>query len=293
MTAQSRVLFTDIELYTSTWLQTLYPNAAVLCKDIKELSREDLYGKYERVHCFAGIGGWEYALELAGWPASEPVWTGSCPCQPFSHAGRGGGESDPRHLWPEFRRLIKECRPPTIFGEQVASTTGREWLARVFTDLEELGYAVAGADLCAAGVGAPHIRQRLYWVAHSQFPRPTGEGRPLNPTREPLQRRGIGRVAHSDRQRNENDGSREVVAPTAGMQGANGQRQWIWPNPWERSDALYCLDGKYRRFEPSARPLVDGATARVGRLRAYGNAIVPQVAATFIKSYLETRGASL
>ncbi len=98
-------------------------------------------------------------------PEDRLVWTGSCPCQPFSCAGKQKGTQDERHLWPEFRRLITECHPPIIFGEQVASKLGREWLAGVRADLEALGYAVGAADLCAAGATAPHLRQRLYWVA--------------------------------------------------------------------------------------------------------------------------------
>src|SRR5690606_40978082 len=61
--------------------------------------------------------------------------------------------------------IFDQCRPPIIFGEQVASKDGRLWLTGVRSDLEALGYAVGAADLCAAGVGAPHIRQRLYWLA--------------------------------------------------------------------------------------------------------------------------------
>src|SRR5262249_32123158 len=119
-------------------------------------------------HFFAGIGGWPCALRLAGWPDERPVWTGSCPCQPFSAAGERAGADDPRHLWPVWRALIPASQPATIFGEQVASHLGRDWLAAVRTDLEAMGYAVGAADLCAAGVGAPHIRQRLFWVADSQ-----------------------------------------------------------------------------------------------------------------------------
>ena len=93
------------------------------------------------------------------------MWTGSCPCQPFSVAGKGKGTDDERHLWPALFRLIRECRPSIVFGEQVTSKAGREWFAGVRADLEGVGYGAAAADLCAAGVGAPHIRQRLYWVA--------------------------------------------------------------------------------------------------------------------------------
>ena len=102
----------------------------------------------------------------AGWEG--PVWTGSCPCQPLSSAGQRKGHADERHLWPAFQQLISECRPSTfVFGEQVASKDGREWFAAVRADLEHMGYACGAADLSAAGVGAPHIRQRLYWVANT------------------------------------------------------------------------------------------------------------------------------
>jgi len=155
----------EIEPYCASWLHNLYPEATIETRSICDLAATDVVGT--RAHFFAGIGGWEYALRLAGWPAERPVWTGSCPCQPFSVAGKGRGTDDARHLWPEFRRLIAECRPPAIFGEQVASRAGREWLAGVRADLEDLGYAVGAADLCAASLGASHIRQRLYWVAYA------------------------------------------------------------------------------------------------------------------------------
>src|SRR5208283_3474462 len=67
--------------------------------------------------------------------------------------------------WPAFFRLIAQCMPPIVFGEQTAGKDGREWLAGVRADLEALGYACGCADLCSASVGAPHIRQRLHWVA--------------------------------------------------------------------------------------------------------------------------------
>ncbi|MDY6910774.1 MAG: DNA cytosine methyltransferase [Chloroflexota bacterium] len=142
----------------------LIPPGDVDERSIADVTGSDLKG-YTQCHFFAGIGGWPYALQLAGWDATRPVWTGSCPCQPFSVAGTGKGHEDKRHLWPEFARLICECEPPTVFGEQVASKLGREWLAGVRLDLEAMGYAVGAADLCAASIGAPHIRQRLWWCA--------------------------------------------------------------------------------------------------------------------------------
>ena len=147
------------------WLSSIpIPIDTIDGRSITDVEGSDLDG-YTECHFFAGIGGWPLALRMAGWPADAPVWTGSCPCQPFSAAGKRKGTDDERHLWPEFYRLISECRPTVVFGEQVASKDGRDWLAVVRDQMEALGYAVGAADLCAAGVGAPHIRQRLFWVA--------------------------------------------------------------------------------------------------------------------------------
>ncbi|MCK5235942.1 MAG: DNA cytosine methyltransferase, partial [Deltaproteobacteria bacterium] len=111
-------------------------------RSIKDVVADENIKTFKRAHFFAGIGGWEYALRLAGWPADLPVWTGSCPCQPFSQAGKGKGVDDERHLWPDWLKLIDKHRPPVIFGEQVASKAGRAWLSGVRTDLEALGYVV-------------------------------------------------------------------------------------------------------------------------------------------------------
>ncbi len=134
----------------------LIPAGDVDERSITEVKPNDLTG-YTQQHFFAGIGGWSLALNLAGWPASRPVRTGSCPCQPFSQAGKGKGEADERHLWPVFRDLISFGEPTITFGEQVASKAGREWLAGIRADLDGMGYEVGAADLCARERGrAPH-----------------------------------------------------------------------------------------------------------------------------------------
>ncbi|MDE2102267.1 MAG: DNA cytosine methyltransferase [Patescibacteria group bacterium] len=161
---------------TAAWLRELIreghlPQGEVDERCVKEVKAADLAG-YRQCHFFAGIGGWPLALRLAGWPADRPIWTASCPCQPFSAAGKRKGEADQRHLWPVFFRLIRECRPATCFGEQVASSDGYRWLSRVRADLEAEGYGVGYADLPAASQGAPHKRSRLFWVAYLQ-----GDGR--------------------------------------------------------------------------------------------------------------------
>jgi DNA (cytosine-5)-methyltransferase 1 len=165
------ILYTDIDPFCCQWMENLIeagqlPAGIVFRSDVREIDPTCLK-EIDQAHIFAGIGGWAYALELAGWPRDWPVWTGSCPCQPWSVAGHGKGEDDERHLWPEWFQLIRECKPPIIFGEQVASPAGRSWLDIVSDDMESAGYAVGSANLCACGIGAPHLRQRLYWVAVS------------------------------------------------------------------------------------------------------------------------------
>ncbi len=160
--------YNEFDPYAAQWLRNLIDSKLIAEGDVddrsvRDVAPGDLKG-YTQCHFFAGIGVWSYALRLAGWPDDRPVWTGSCPCQPFSAAGKGAGFADERHLWPEFYRLIAECHPPVVFGEQVASKDGLGWLDTVRTDLEVSGYAVGVADLCAAGIGAPHIRQRLWFV---------------------------------------------------------------------------------------------------------------------------------
>ena len=164
----NRVYYNDHDPYCAAWLKNLIaaghlPAGDVDERSLTEVQAADLRG-YDGCHFFAGLGGWPYALQLAGW-GDRPIWTGSCPCQPFSVAGKGKAEDDPRHLWPAWFRLIRECRPERVFGEQVTGAIQHGWLDLVSTDLEAEGYVVGACVLGAHSVGAPHIRQRLWFVA--------------------------------------------------------------------------------------------------------------------------------
>ncbi len=161
--------YNEHDKFAAAWLRELIKDGLIADgivdeRDIQDVTPNDV-ADFCQCHYFAGIGGWSLALRLAGWPDDKPVWTGSAPCQPFSDAGKGVGFSDERHLWPSFFWLIQQCRPDTIFGEQVSSKAGLEWFDVVSSDLEAAGYAVGAFDLCAPSVGAFHIRQRLYFVA--------------------------------------------------------------------------------------------------------------------------------
>jgi DNA (cytosine-5)-methyltransferase 1 len=286
------VYYNEFDPKAAAWLRELIKagliaKGAVDDRSIKDVSPSDL-NSYTQCHFFAGIGGWSYALRLAGWPDDRPAWTGSCPCQPFSVAGLGKGTNDDRHLWPGFYRLIRECDPSVCFGEQVASKDALSWIDIVQTDLESSNYAVGSADLCAAGVGAPHIRQRLYWLAESIGKRSRrrhfrhDEGW----SQREIQATGSMPVSGLGDSCDEGPQGREGM-PERGNQQLVGSPSLA--NFWSDVEWLYCRDGKYRPTQPSLFPLAHGVPARVGRLRGYGNAIVPQVAAEFVRAYMETK----
>jgi DNA (cytosine-5)-methyltransferase 1 len=253
-------------------------------RSIIDVRPNDIAG-CERVHFFAGIAGWDHALNLAGW--SGPVWTGSCPCQPFSAAGKGTAADDERHLWPAWFSLIRECRPAIVFGEQVEAAIGWGWLDAVFSDLEAEGYACGAAVLPACGVGAPHIRQRVWFMANSTSSRAERDQRKEIGSRrarrtKSAERSRIGELGHAEEQ-----GSQARVSPA--ISGRPGPTAIVRShNDWD-CDWLPCSDGKARSVEPGTFPLAHGIPGRVGRLRAYGNAIVPQVAAEFIRSACDGR----
>ena len=325
--------YNEFDPYAAQWLRNLIakgllPAGVVDERDIRTVQAEEL-AEYDQCHFFAGIGGWPLALQQANVPSTEPLWTGSCPCQPFSVSGKHKGEADERHLWPEFQRLISLRRPPTVFGEQVASADGRIWLAGVRLDLEELGYEVGAADLCAAGISAPHLRQRLFWVADAgqagrKFVGASDDGyrghasgddadrcgatRRMGNSLEPgLEGHpGNGHNGHQSGRLSTIEGGSTPAASGAGrLAHSNGgqprdgelqpsrehgqQPKDQGPCFWDAFDWMPCGDGKQRRVEPGTFPLAHGVPARVGKLRAYGNAIVPALAAEFIRAFLETK----
>jgi DNA (cytosine-5)-methyltransferase 1 len=164
--------YNEWEPFAGEWLKELIkdgliPDGTVDNRSIADVEPSDLKG-FTQCHFFAGIGGWSRALELARWSPERPVWTGSPPCQPFSAAGNHSGKDDDRHLWPVFFNLISKCRPPTIFGEQVAAAIRFGWLDDLQTDFEKEGYAAGAFVLPSGSIGAPHKRDRLFFVAYSK-----------------------------------------------------------------------------------------------------------------------------
>jgi DNA (cytosine-5)-methyltransferase 1 len=163
--------YNEIDPFAAQWLRNLIAAGHIAPGEVDERSIEDVTPDdlrgFTQCHFFAGIGVWSHSLRLAGWPDDRPVWTGSCPCQPFSAAGKGDGFADERHLWPHFFHLISERRPQHVFGEQVAAGNANAWFDLVQADLEGMGYAFGLVPFTSAGIGAPHIRERAYWVANA------------------------------------------------------------------------------------------------------------------------------
>ncbi|CAM6672792.1 DNA cytosine methyltransferase [Klebsiella pneumoniae] len=163
--------YNEIDPFAAQWLRNLIAAGHIAPGEVDERSIEDVTPDdlrgFTQCHFFAGIGVWSHSLRLAGWPDDRPVWTGSCPCQPFSAAGKGDGFTDERHLWPHFFHLISERRPQHVFGEQVAAGNANVWFDLVQADLEGMGYAFGLVPFTSAGIGAPHIRERAYWVANA------------------------------------------------------------------------------------------------------------------------------
>ncbi|WP_220703836.1 DNA cytosine methyltransferase [Citrobacter braakii] len=311
--------YNEIDPYVAQWLRNLIAGGHIAPGEVDERSIEDVTPDdlrgFTQCHFFAGIGVWSHSLRLAGWPDDKPVWTGSCPCQPFSAAGKGDGFADERHLWPAFFHLISECRPQHVFGEQVAAGNANVWFDLVQADLEGMGYAFGLTPFPSAGIGAPHIRERAYWVANS-----TGEQ--YYQRNDSADERGWSRNSEQNRLGSSIDGmgnadvtrleglSRHDCA--AGREGPSGPatKAGLHSGPlevngfWRDADWLFCRDGQWRPVESGTFPLVarfakslgHGKSSlramagrnRTGRLKGYGNAINAQAAAAFIGAYMET-----
>ncbi|MFN3247710.1 DNA cytosine methyltransferase [Roseibium album] len=411
---EAKAYYNEIDAYAAEWLRNLISENLIARGDVDERSivdvrPADLIG-YTQCHFFAGVGVWSYSLRLAGWPDNRPVWTFSEPCQPFSQAGKGKGAADERYLRPYTHHLVRVCRPPIIFGEQVASKDGLGWLDTLQADMEAENYACAAVDTCSAGVGAPHIRQRLrvvaqrladpklpcttrhgtngregaseagVWGGPADCGRPddmadaTGRGqRKLRGSVESGNLRHVDgccnpscRMANSEGRRcdsgtgsrdfgkakerrpvssdcnklgglanassssgpeheHEQGGERTPAAEDAAERERSGGLEYAerygrqegcgdtgeekatrtgttgydlersgsnnGPGPtngfWRDVDWLFCRDGKWRPVEPGTFPLAYGAPSRVGRLRAYGNAIDAEATRVFIEAVME------
>ena len=297
-TAKAFAYYNDNDFNNCRWLCNLAFSGLIHPgiydpRSIVDVKPKDLAG-FARVHFFAGIGGWDHALSLARWPSEVPVWTGSCPCQPFSKVGSQHGFQDARHLFPQLISLIRACRPAVVFGEQVArGKLAVDWREYCGSEFRKAGYRFDHAILDATASGRPHQRQRLFWVAHSDLPR-----------------------SHETPSEFHSAIAKEVESKKAKRHGPDGDgRKW---------ETVHTGEGRPFVYDPEPRnvPLAHGFSATKGwgglgpvlaelqrmglsaegalatlkkasenrriRLHGYGNAIIPSVAAAFVSAFIKT-----
>ena len=260
------------------WLRSLIEAGLIMRghvddRSIVDVQPEDLKG-FTRCHFFAGIGGWDYALQLAGWSDDRPVWTGSCPCVKVSGAQTYEPLQDPSECWPNFLRLIKAENPPVVFGEQSASPDGYTWLDGVFDGLEGNNYTCWASSLCAAGVGAPHVRQRNFWLGHAN--------------REGLE----GHAGDADIQPEPRwlDPKADGPDPKAGVHDHWSNWRLVIRSEPAKSLADRAVE-KRSRIQPGTFPVVAGLSDNLERLRSIEQQALSEVGAYASKAKINTNEA--
>ena len=280
------VAFCEIDSFCTKVLNKNWPIIPVY-KDIKELTYEKLKAD--------GIGPID-------------IITGGYPCQPFSQAGRKKGEQDPRHLWPEYFRLIKECRPTWVIGENVSGHI-KLGLDSVLAALESEGYAVRTFSISAASIGSNHKRERVWVVAHTRQP-----GRRIESSRNT---KSLGRGSFEETKwstnTNKASGSSERTTTVADTKSErtrkNDERVWERSSrasrretttiPNTNSDREKRNQSKNRQgsgseqnnwwdLEPKLGRVAHGIPDRTHRLRALGNSVVPHIPYYLAQSILES-----
>ena len=276
------ISFVENEPYCQAVLKHHWPEVPVL-GDIKNVKAEDL-------------------------PTRPDVICGGFPCQPFSQAGKQQAQDDARHLWPEMFRLIRECRPTWVVGENVAGLI-RLGLDEVLTDLESEGYSTRTFNIPACSVGAPHLRQRLWIVAHSD-----SESEPDGSFDGNARQRQLGfefvadseckrergrRISRFRKDNSKNEEGLSVQSRRLGKTVADPDRDdrgrgRSTKSSGRKSRMEHWSGGECNRseewweVEPDVGRLVDGLPNRVPQLRALGNSIVPQIAQKIAQAIKET-----
>ena len=295
------VAFCEIEKFPRKVLKKHWPHVKQY-KDIKELTNEQ--------------------LETDGIIPIDII-TGGYPCQPFSVAGNQLGEKDKRHLWPEMFRLVKECRPTWVIGENVSGHI-KLGLDTVLEDLESEGYSTRAFSISASSIGANHKRERVWVVGHSQHNGSSSstKRRSFEETSNNNQERkneagelaGAGRsnggadVENTRRtlrqgsffgEENENETGQEDAyqfersSSSSGngisntdsqrLQGLGTERE-LRESQEERSFGWE----RWWKFEPNVGRVAHGIPKRVDRLKGLGNSLVPAIPFIIGNSILET-----
>ena len=244
------VAFCDIDKYCHKVLNKHWPHVPIF-SDIKELNYETLKSN--------GINNID-------------IITGGYPCQPFSVAGLKKGEQDPRHLWPEYFRLVKELQPTWVIGENVSGHV-KQGLDTVLEDLESEGYSTRTFSISASGIGANHKRERVWILAHSG--RPLWEGTEFREKNENEIRKGNANQSErssSTSKLNVADSEREGLQRSEQYETHQGKTETQFS-----ASQSFETTGLHWSVEPDVGRVVNGVPNRVDRLKSLGNSLVPQI----------------
>ena len=281
--------------------------------DYEPFCQKVLRKHWEEVPIYGDIKELTYEKLRADGIDKIDIITGGYPCQPFSVAGNKKGEQDPRHLWPEYFRLVKECRPTWVIGENVGGHI-KLGLDTVLKDLESEGYSTRTFSISAASIGANHKRERVWIVAHSTTHRSFNESKRnfgslgeeskekergrdqstirtetcdsemANSSSERLERHRREYELREDSEEGKVSRSSEDVANSERI-GQQGSRKPIGSGNTETDS-----NGKTSGFnhgsegeegwwdvEPNVGRVAHGISNRVDRLKSLGNSLIPQI----------------
>ena len=286
--------------------------------DFDKYCQQILKKNFPDVHIYGDVKELNYDKLKTDGIDTIDIITGGYPCQPFSVAGRKKGEEDPRHVWPEYFRLIKELRPSWVIGENVSGHI-KLGLDTVLENLESEGYSARTFSISASSVGAKHQRERIWIVAnarqHGGRIEPTGNTEstrrgPLETTERSADTDTISRSSkgeetlansvelglekHGHSETTESIKRGETMADTniEGRQGRIHRRQ---NKEWEsqqrhfgRNSAAHGQQGQnWWDIEPELGRVAHGIPNRVDRLKGLGNSLVPQIPYFIAQSILQ------
>ncbi len=269
------VAFCEIDKYCRLVLQKHWKDIKIY-SDVREIKKE--------------------RLEAHGIPSPDVI-TGGFPCQPFSVAGRRQGTGDNRYLWPEMFRIIKEFKPRWIIAENVRGIINIQdgvVFEGVHADLESQGYETQTFNIPAAGVGAPHRRERVWIVANSRC---TIRGQQSTRNKEsigPETSQETKRSADSDSVARSSE-REKIMADSKSIQSnvgkinqskkESGEKRILRSEVGRVSSSFN--QNNWWNFEPNVGRVVDGVQGRTHRLKGLGNSIVPQIAEEIGKAILK------
>ena len=237
------VAFCDYDSYCQKILRKHWPWVTIY-DDIKELNHEKLNSNGH---------------------TKIDIITGGYPCQPFSVAGRQQGEKDPRHVWPEYFRLIKELRPTWVIGENVSGHV-KLGLDTVLENLESEGYSARTFSISASSIGANHQRERIWIVANSGCSWGSGSE---------FQRKNENEIKKEDA----NQFERSSSSSQSNMVYSDSERLEKWESIGENFSQEYqtLIGADWWSIEPDVGRVANGVPKRVDRLKSLGNSLVPHI----------------